>query len=137
MIGLNPFRCDARWDQIALAVQIRHPKAVDDVVRSAANHDGAADGNVNFVGGDENAAGIGIVILHVPPPLISGKLDDHSVFRFAEIRDGFAGENAKTSRTKRIKTVAIVAAVTTRVSFFSVRSEGRWVVSSGSCSMPR
>ena len=57
-VGLNPLGGDARRDQVAFALEIRHPEAMDDVVRGAADHDRPADGNMDFVGGDDNAAGV-------------------------------------------------------------------------------
>ena len=57
-VGLKPFGGDARRDEIPLPLQIRDPEAMNDVVRIAADHDRTADGNMHFVGGDENAAWI-------------------------------------------------------------------------------
>ena len=50
-VRLDPFESDTARNEIALAVQVRDPEAVDDVVGIAADCNGLAHRNVDFVGG--------------------------------------------------------------------------------------
>ena len=99
---------------------------------------GPADRNVDFVGGDDDAAGVIVGIADVPPPLIAGDFDGQGVlFECLRSGDRLAGETLEMRRPNRMTTVAMVARGHVRVSLASVASEGLWVCSSGSCSIPR
>ena len=66
-------------DEIDLALQLRDPQAVDDVVRQQVDGDRTADRNVNLVGRRHLERGRVVGILDVPPPLVAGHLDAHRV----------------------------------------------------------
>src|SRR5437868_14211824 len=100
-VCLNPFRRDPRRDQVAFAMQIRYPEAVNHIVRSSANHYRAVDWNVNLVGGVEYQTGVVVQVAHVPPPLIAGHLDDHSVLLVPEFRDRFARRDAQDKQSEQ------------------------------------
>src|SRR4051812_8393267 len=58
VVCLDPLRGDARWNQVALAVQIRNPEAVDYVVRRSTNHYRPAHRDVDLIGSSQDPAGI-------------------------------------------------------------------------------
>ena len=76
-IGLHPDRRGVAGNQIALAVEVRHPEAVDHVARRDLQHDRAVDRNVEFVRGDHAPARDGVVVPNLPPPLVADDLDRH------------------------------------------------------------
>src|SRR4051794_2060232 len=90
LVGLNPLVRNARRDQVALAVEIRDPEAMDDVVGRATNANGAAHGNVDLVGGDDDLAGIVVEVANVPPPLVADDFDNHAVLLIAQLGDRLA-----------------------------------------------
>ena len=67
---------DAR-NQIALAHQVRHPEAVNDVRRHRLDDDREADGNVQLVRAGEDIRWRDVVVLKVPPPLMPDDIDGH------------------------------------------------------------
>src|SRR4051812_36495595 len=79
MIRLNPFRRYVRWNQILLSLQVRNPKAVNHIVRGAADHHGTADWNVQLIRGYSDSTRVVIRIPNIPPPLIASDLNDHTV----------------------------------------------------------
>src|SRR5205807_8601438 len=74
-IGPNPQRRRVARNQIAFALKVRDPEAVDDIAGIHLEHDRAADGNVNLVRRGDTQAGIRILVLDGPPPLIAGDVD--------------------------------------------------------------
>src|SRR5947209_1170953 len=76
LVRFDPEFVDAAGNEIALAVQVRDPEAVDDVARIEAQQDGRVDGDVDLVRVDDllvRRQRVGI--LHFPPPLMPGDLD--------------------------------------------------------------
>src|SRR5689334_5381921 len=71
-VRLQPDGARDAGDEIALALQVRRPEAVDDVVRRELEQDGAADRNVNLVRGLQPAARRRVLVLDFPPPLMAG-----------------------------------------------------------------
>src|SRR4029079_5473553 len=68
-VCLHPDRGDVAGNQIAFALEIRCPEAVNDVTRLELEDDRPPDGNVDFVRGDEAVARDAVLVLDFPPPL--------------------------------------------------------------------
>ena len=66
-----------------------------------ADLNGAADGDMNFIGGNDDAAGIVVEVADVPPPLIARDLDRQAVLARREVRDGLAGSDARDEEAKK------------------------------------
>jgi hypothetical protein len=62
-------------DEILLATEVRRPEAVDHVVGVEPDQRGAADRKVNLVRESHAVLRYRILILHLPPPLVSGDAD--------------------------------------------------------------
>ena len=112
-------------DQVLLAVQVRHPEAVDHVVASAASSmHRPADRDVDLVGGGDAAARRRVLVLDLPPPLVAGDLDRQSVRRAGSVGDARGRSTTlATSRTNRMTTVSADGAADDRGS--ARRSERR------------
>src|SRR5436190_2954835 len=91
LVGLDPLVRNTRRDQVPFAMQVGDPKAMDNVVRRAANANGAADGDVELVGGDDDLAGIVVEVANVPPPLVPDDFDNHPILLVAQLGDRLAG----------------------------------------------
>jgi hypothetical protein len=72
--GLEPHAVDAIGDDVGLAVELGDPEAVHDVGRLEGEEGGAADRNVQLVGGDH----VVVRVAELPPPLVA---DDAHVQR--------------------------------------------------------
>ena len=75
-VGLKIKRRRIGRDKVFFAVHVRHPEAVNDVVRFEHHLHRASDGDVDLVGGhDVVARRFFVLILDLPPPLMAGDLD--------------------------------------------------------------
>src|SRR2546429_4249223 len=72
---LQPQGGDVAGDQVYVAMQIGHPKAVDHVVRRQLEQHRSANRKVQFIGRGHYLAWDWRGILDVPPPLVSGDFD--------------------------------------------------------------
>ena len=77
LIGLQHQGVGGLWEEVELAVQLRHPEAVDDVGRREPQLDGLADGDVQLVGHRDAVFRIG----GGPPELVAGDVDLHAAVR--------------------------------------------------------
>src|SRR5579883_469501 len=93
-VRLNPFGGDVRRNQVALAVESRHPETVDHILRRPANLDRPAHGDVDLIRGYGDALGIVVQVADVPPPLVAGDFDRQAAARAGESGDGFTGRDA-------------------------------------------
>src|SRR4051794_22752783 len=80
-IGLHDAMRGVARNHIPLSLQIRNPEAVDHVGGLQFEIDWAADGNMNLVSCRQKIARRRIVVSKVPPPLVAGDADFHSLFR--------------------------------------------------------
>jgi hypothetical protein len=97
-------------DHVLLAVEVGDPEAVDDVGGVEEDLDGAADGDVDLVGGGEDVAGLGeelLAVLDFPPPLVADDLDGEGA---GGVLDGVGGAAADKSPIMRIKRRTVVTA---------------------------
>jgi hypothetical protein len=74
-IGLNPGVGHEAWEQVAFALQARHPEAVDDITRGGPDHDRNADRNVQLVWRIDPLVRLLVVIAELPPPLMADDID--------------------------------------------------------------
>src|SRR5688572_33194680 len=68
---VEPDRVRATGHEVDLAVEARYPEAVDDVGRSQCHAYRLADGDMDFVGGDDAQPRVS----NLPPPLPADELD--------------------------------------------------------------
>src|SRR5438552_3155493 len=86
LIGLDPNRGVISGDEVALAVAVWCPEAVDHVSRGAVDDDGHADGYMYLVRGGHGLIWLGVRVRHFPPPLMSDDLDADGVLRLERLR---------------------------------------------------
>ena len=80
-IRLKPFEGGSAGNQIALALQTRNPKTMNDIVGISTYRHGLTYGNVNFIGCLESTAGIITRVANFPPPLCTGHLNHQAPSR--------------------------------------------------------
>src|SRR4051812_23034624 len=66
-------------DEILLAGNVRHPKAVNDIGAPQLETNRPAERNVNLVGVVGHLAGVDVLIANFPPPLMTGYFDGERV----------------------------------------------------------
>jgi hypothetical protein len=67
--------------EVGLAVEVRHPEAVDDVRRGELEEHGAAHGEVYLVGRRQHVRRGRVLGLHLPPPLVADDLHRQMLLR--------------------------------------------------------
>ena len=75
LVGLKPDRGDVSGNQIAFPLEVRRPKAMNDVARRDFQDDGTIDRKVKLVGRHGAAARYRVLVGDLPPPLMPGDLD--------------------------------------------------------------
>src|SRR5438105_2645372 len=99
-VSFDPLGGHTGGNQVALAMQIGDPKTVDHVVRCAADHHRTAYGNMDLIRGDHYPARVIVQIPYMPPPLVSGHLDDHSVLLRSKFGNRLPRGNADHQQQK-------------------------------------